>query len=286
MPTTGIAAAELRKEIASYAVNEGNPFLIAYYKSTGTSIQSVPLHVIRYDRSSNSLARATTRTADAAFTDLSPLARGDCLGSALRISERYGRIYLDTHIGPSAGCVLVFSRQLSLEAALSGALVAVLDSDCAVLEENEIHFASVSPLHLKVIDFKRHSTSRIYPPPSDHFRDQYSERLRTHMPSHRWCAQTNSQCDPLNFDCELDWPVAVDATSKSFAFIAQFDSGGFGPAAARYVSPERVSYIYRLEDGHWKHTEAPTADLRQTWNVTTLDELVSLPSSALFDRVH
>ena len=284
VPLASMLHAELQQEIISYAVATGNPFLLAYYDYSGTSALSGPLHLIRYDRSHPLLTRTAVSKLDAAFSDFPSEIRNDCLGSVLKISEKYGRIYVDTHINPSAGCVLVFSLHLSLKAALSGALTAALDPTYAILEMNEVHFTSVSPLRLKVVDFERRSTNQIYPPDPDPFRNEYAQRIRAHMPSKAWCAQTNSQCDPLNFDCELDRPVAVNAASKSFAFIAHFDSGGFGADAARSVPPERVAYVYRLENRLWKHNEARAADLRWRWGVDSIQELVSLPSSVLFDQ--
>lgn len=79
-------------------------------------------------------------------------------------------------------------------------------------------------------------------------------------------------------------PMAVNSALKSFGFVARFDSGGFGPDAERYVSPERVAYVYRLKDGLWQHREIAVAEMRRNWRVTTIDEAVALPSGALFEN--
>ncbi len=284
VPTASIPAVELQRKVTSYAVNARDPFLLAYYEETGAAALSFPLRLIRYSRSRHSLVRSALDTFNAPFSDLSPIGPDVCLGSALKISEEYGRVYLDTHIGPSAGCVLVFSNRLSLEATLSGAFLGVLDRDCVIVAENEIHFASVSPMRLKAIDLRRRAKAHIYPPRPDTLRDRYSDLIRAHMPPRRWCAETNSQCDPLNFDCELDSPVAVNSAAMSFGFIACFDSGGFGPDAAHYVPRECVAYLYHLENGVWQHRETPAAQIRQTWGVATVEEAISSRSHVLFRK--
>jgi hypothetical protein len=73
---------------------------------------------------------------------------------------------IDTHINPSAGCVLILKSDLSFSAGLFGWVVAKIDGNI-VFEGNAIHFAPTHPARLSIFDPRRAMLSPIYPEKTD-----------------------------------------------------------------------------------------------------------------------
>lgn len=279
IPIQKFTEQELRQEIASYAISEDDPFLLAYYVDDRLGGLQPPLHVIRFARRTEELRRAD-------LTDIGALFQGDvrmnCLGSALRIREDHGTIYIETHLTPSAGCIIVLSPVLSFKTALSGWLLGFLGSDYAIVRRSEIHFQSVHPLHIGVLDLKRNRSVEVYPPKEDNLRREYSQLIQPHI-TKQWCMDNNAPCDPENFDTELNGGLAVNETARVFGFEATFDASGFGESAEKQVRPRTVTYIFRERGGKWQYREFDPAELRRRFGVLGLQELVTRNPGAVFD---
>jgi hypothetical protein len=271
VPTGRFAALELSQKIASYAISKDEPFLLAYYTDNGSGRLKLPLHVIRYSRATGDLRQA----------DLQNVGGMDWPGDALRIREHSDAIYIETHLTPSAGLVIVLSSDLSFEAALSGWVVGLLGADYAIVQRSETHFASVHPLHIDVFDLKRNRLTQVYPFADDPVRRQFARLLRPHIVT-QWCMTHNAQCDPRNFDAGLDGQAAVDEKSVVFGFAASFDAEGFGEAAQNQVGPQSAVYIFRLRGGTWEHRVFRPGQLQPLFGVTSIAELVSEKPDAAF----
>jgi hypothetical protein len=282
VPTELFSESELAGPITSYAISSENPFLLAYYVDDGSGILKLPLHVIRYDRGTGDLRRADLRDINALFQWKLPL---DCLGSALQILEHRDLIYIDTHGGPSAGCVIVLSSTLAFKEALSGWLVGLIGADYAIVRGSEIHFMSVHPMHIEVLDLKRNRSTEVYPYRDDPQRRQFSRLIEPHI-SEKWCVESNAQCDPENFDTDLQDKVIVNETARAFGFLAQFDPGGFGDAAEKQVAPRTVAYIFRERGGRWEHREFEGSQLQRLLGGTSFDELISKNPDFPFQSAH
>jgi hypothetical protein len=244
---------ELTKKITSYAENKsGKSYFLAFYDDHGDGLLHLPLRLLRYQPSSGSITQAAIQRLLAPFGDTPHELPDLCAGSVLDIHEAAGNLFVSTHINPSAGCELIFSEQFELQASFTGWLLANLRSGQVLLHENEIHFASQHPMRLKAADLVHRKVRELYPPAVDPLRSDYASQLRSHMPPGSWCRDSNSMCDPSEFDCELDGRVAVSPDSESFAFIAVFDPGGFGKGAEDAVGRERVAYVYRLDKSGWR----------------------------------
>jgi hypothetical protein len=270
VPTELFPESELGGKITSYAISSENPFLLAYYVDDGSGILKPPLHVIRYDRVTGDLRRADLRDINALFQGKLPL---DCLGSALQIREHSDRIYIDTHDNPSAGCVIVLSSTLALEAALSGSLLGLIGADYAIVQGSEIHFMSVHPMHIEILDVKRNQSTQLYPYKDDPQRRQFSRLIEPHI-SEKWCIESNAQCDPGNFDTNLQGKVIVNDAAEAFGFLAQFDAVGFGDAAEKQVTPRTVAYIFRERGGRWEHREFEGRQLQRLLSEMSFDEVI------------
>ena len=149
--TNQFAEAELAQKITSWAASsDEEPFLLAYYTDDGSGLLRAPLHIIRYDSKTRNLRRADLQEIAALFDGT---VRMDCLGSALAIGEHRGVIHINTHGGPSAGCLLLLSQQLALKTTLSGWLLGMVGDEYALVQRSEIHFAAVHPMRIAVYDF-------------------------------------------------------------------------------------------------------------------------------------
>jgi hypothetical protein len=279
IPTQKFAEPELHQAITSYAVSHGDPFLLAYYVDDGSGRLHSPLHVIRYAHKTEDLRRADVQDIEALFQGQ---VRMDCLGSALRVRESHETIYIETHGGPSAGCVIVLSPALAVKTALSGWLLGTLEPDYAILRHSEIHFKAVTALHVEVYDTKRNRTVEVYPPKQDRLRQQYSRLIAPHI-SDKWCMVNDAECDPQDFDTDVMGDVAVNEAAKVFGFEAEFDAEGFGDAAKQQVSPRSVVYVFRQRGGLWQSRELEPAQLQRRFGVSSVQELVTRSSNAAFE---
>ncbi len=276
VPTSQFSDADLAAKITSWAASsDDEPFLLAYYTDDGSGYLRAPLHVIRYD-----LANRTLRRTDLLANRTPPM---DCVGSALGIGEHRGIIHIETHVTPSAVCLLLLSPHLALRTTLYGGLLGMLGERCAIVQRNEIHFAAVHPMRIAVYDLRLDRLTEVYPPVQDAYRRQFSRALQSHMPSDDWCRIANAQCDPRNFDAELVDTVAVNEAAKVFGFVARCDAGGFGDEGATPVKPLEVAYVYRLRAGRWEHREFLPERLMDLFGVETVGELVSRKPQAAFE---
>jgi hypothetical protein len=272
IPTQQVAASELAGKITSYAASDGDPFLLAYYVDNGSGLLGSALQVMRYGRSTGSFRSAAVRETDTPIQSELPMEV--CLGSALDIREYRDVVYIDMHLSPSAGCVLVLSPRLELKAALSGWLLGLIGSEYAILQRSEIHFASVHPMRVAIYDLRRNRSTVVYPYPGDPQRRQFSRWLKPHI-SEQWCLENNAQCDPENFDTELVGNVIVNEAGKVFGFRAQFEAGGFGAAAEKQVPDRTVGYIFRERGGRWEHREFDAWQFQRLPGGMSFDELIT-----------
>ncbi len=279
VPAGPFSKSELRQKIAGYGVSKGRPFLLAYYVDDGSGQLRPPLHVIRYDPGSKKLRRANFGEIKALFLDE---IRMNCLGSALDISEFDGIVYIDTHYNPSAGCVIVLSSALELKTAISGWRLGVLGAEYAVIRRSEVHFMSVHPLHLTVYDVAGNRSTDIYPYKGDPQRLRYSKMIAP-LISKDWCMKYNAQCDPENFDVDLQGLLAVNPSVRLFGFQAIFDAAGFGDTVPRAVHPQAVLYVFRERRAGWEHREYEAREFQQLFGSLNLEDLIRDSPDRLFE---
>jgi len=130
LPVAATKLENLDKNITSGAeLDDESQFLIAYYIDDGTSALNPPLYLERFDRKQGSWKNATLGKAETRWQDIDV----PCLGSVMNISAIGGRYFLDTHINPSAGCVLILSREMKLESTLYGWSGASAQKRCSII---------------------------------------------------------------------------------------------------------------------------------------------------------
>lgn len=144
------------RQITSYAVaSEKAWFAIAYYWFDGTDWLPPELRIRTLDR----------RTGRWRHAILSGEHRRG--GSVLRIARRPGVIYLDLHINPSAGELVVLSEDLKVKKSLYGSSSLILPDGRVVYANSMVHFAPAHPGSISLYDPRTGRDVRLYPATPD-----------------------------------------------------------------------------------------------------------------------
>jgi hypothetical protein len=173
------SVSHLGDPISSYTVlGTDREFLIAYYLTSPQNELRFPLFLAR-------LNKRTGKWDERALTDLKvKFSAGskqenhhECLGSAMRLENRNGWYHLDLHLTPSAGCLVVLNRGLTVHRILTGGSAGLFNSGLLVYERNMVHFATVHAATLLLYDPATGRSQQIYPLENDPFRKNFSNRL-------------------------------------------------------------------------------------------------------------
>ncbi len=203
--------------------------LVAYYLGDGRGHLVPPLLVSRLDKR----ARAWKTV------EVSGLAAGpgmvECAGSVTDAHAGRDHVYLDIHLSPSAGCLLVLSRDLAVRVALRGWFLGVFRDGTIVYHRSQVHFAPTHPAEVALYDVRRRQDRTILPmPPHQPARQAHIERLRPVYADQAWCAARNHHCDPERFDSRLVGRPALDDATGALAFVVAFDNTVFWTEAERW----------------------------------------------------
>lgn len=148
----------LDKRITSYAVvQNAEQFLIAYYVDDGSGALTEPLFVDRYDAAAHGWTSTKITRADPKVAD------SWCLGSAVSLRASPTGYYLGTHVNPSAGCTIVLSQDLTVQAVLTGWVLAVFGDGTIVYQRSQVHFAPTHYAEISLYDGTRARDVQIYP---------------------------------------------------------------------------------------------------------------------------
>ena len=154
------------------------------------------------------------------------------LGSAVRIRHSASRVYIDTHVSPSAGAILVLTRDLRPEATLWGWSLAVLAGETLLYHRSMVHFAPTHSAELWVYDPRTRSDSVLVPgKPQSTTRARYVTLVRTlySIAGPDWFRKNNHHMDPERFDSALRDSIVVSESGQAFAGIFVW-GGTTGPA--------------------------------------------------------
>jgi hypothetical protein len=199
----------------------------------------------------------------------------DCLGSVLSIARNGGWHYLNLHFNPSAGCLLILNRDLTVSQTLGGWTVAFFHSGLLVYEGDMVHFADVHPETLFLYDPAQHKTLQIYPQKNDPFRDNFSTRLEKAI-DHQRCAENNLACEPDRFTSQID-SVEVNDETKSLAFHVSFEPDGFVLREEAETSgnwnDDHYVYVYRVHPFQWR--QFSVYDLKPKFGTDSLKGLLT-----------
>jgi len=249
VPVQGADLTNLDKPITSGAeLNNDSAYLIAYFVAEESNTLDAPLFVHRYDKHEKTWASSALPEAPAAAQDLDV----PCLGSVLSITEFQGLYLLDTHLNPSAGCILILTNDLKWKTSLYGWFLAGLGKNRIIYHRSQIHFAAAHPMEMGMYDLVAGRDATIFPPkPDPPIRARLTQQLGEFFASHRdWCNANNHPCDPASFDSALVDNVAVSAEQDALAFVVSYDAIQDFPGDKPPTGPTAVLYVYRhLNDG-------------------------------------
>ena len=252
LPLAGARLANLEKKITSGAqLDDADQFVIAYYLEDASGDLNPPLFLDRYDKKSKewqSTALPDAQTKSPGIDDV-------CFGSVLDIKASSGRFFLDTHINPSAGCLLVLSPDLKLEASLDGWLLGQLGANLLVYHRSEVHFAPVHPAEIALYDLHSKRDVIIFPPKTPTpIRAARTAQLREfYKPNEAWCQKNDDPCDPESFDSDLQGPLVLNEADSALAFLVSYEQIQFVQGDLQKPSgPKDVLYVYRRLDDEAK----------------------------------
>lgn len=278
LPVAGSKLANLDKRIASNAeieFDDHSQFVIAYYLKDETGFFRPPLFVDRYHKRNKEWQSVALPNAQAKSPDSDEI----CFGAVLDAKAVGSRLILDTHINPSAGCLLVLSANLKLEASLYGWHLGQLGPDLLLYQRSEVHFAPVHPVEVAVYDLRTKRDETIFPPkiPTP-IRQARAAQLREFYKSHEeWCRKNNDPCDPEYFDSELEEDVAPSAVESAVAFLVSYEQIQFVEGDVQKPSgPKDVLYVYRNVDDPAKmeFREMLWSDAKARFGDVTLQSLL------------
>lgn len=255
-------------------VSSASQFVIAYYDDNGTDVLKPPLHLLRYDRSTQQWYSRDLGEGEVKAPFTSSTQRGgtsnliECLGSA-SVRAVADMLLVSTHLNPSAECTMILRPDLSLVSAFSGWEVAAIGS-VIVVERSETHFAATHPLRLATIELATGIEHDLFPRPDDRVRSDFRHRLAA-LADYRWCREHNAPCDPQQMSTELG-KVAVNAEAKAVAFEVTFDSEAFGPKADSEIGSEKYFYVFELNP--LRYREFDEFDMQSMFGAATPERLV------------
>ncbi len=252
IPPDPQAAGDAARPITSYAFHDdARTFLIAYYWDDAGGVLRAPLRLSRYEKGQGQWRHVTVPAAQMKGGE------ADCLGSVTAIHPTDNAFYLDLHLTPSAGCVLILSKDLSealeVRAALYGWFLAEFADGTVVYHNSQVHFAPTHAAEISLYQPRSGRSVRIYPQkPYQAVRAAHIEKARAAYSDENWCRERNHHCDPELFDNRLLGIVEINDRTRALAFVARFDNTVSGPDAARRGAnaPEftEVLYVYRNVD--------------------------------------
>jgi hypothetical protein len=276
LPVAGAKLENLDKNITSGAIlDDESQFLIAYYIDDGTSALNPPLYLERFDRKQGSWKGATLEKAEARSENMDV----PCLGSIMNVTAVGNRFFFDTHINPSAGCMLIVSSDLQLEACLYGWLVGRLGSETVIYHRSQIHFAPVHPAEIAVHDLRTKDDVTLFPPRQESpIRQARTQRLQSfYKGNQEWCNKNNDPCDPAYFDSALEGPVATNTKEQALAFLISYEQIQLVQGELQKPDgPKDVLYVYRRvgEEGKMEYREMLLEDAKKRFGELSLQNLL------------
>jgi hypothetical protein len=271
----GTRLVNLDKKITSGAeLDDATQFVIAYYVEDGTSRLNTPIFLERLDRKTGKWQSARLGDPAVKVKDMDV----NCMGSVLSVRTLGDRILLDTHLSPSAGCVLILSEDLKVQASLYGWIVARLGDDELVYQRSQVHFAPVHSAELAIYDLQGKRDVTIFPrKPFQAIRQarivQLQEFYRTRL---AWCRENDDPCDAEEFDSSLAGEVISDQREQALAFVISYKQTQVFSGDQKPSGPAEVVYVYRHvnDEAKMEYREMLSSDVKARVGDIALERLL------------
>lgn len=265
----------LDKPITSGAqLDDSARFVIAYYIDDGSNALRPPLYIDRYDRKLQKWESVALGQAHSKSSDIDV----NCLGSVLSISALGDRLLLDTHLSPSAGCALILSQNLKVEAGVYGWYLGQIGGDEIIYHRSEIHFASEHPAEIALFNLRTKRDLTLFPrKPYQAIRLALIAQLKEFFQTHEdWCNKFNDPCDPDWFDSSLEGEVATGAEKDALAFVISYEQQAFPREIQKPSGPKNVLYVYRHvnDEAKMEYREMLLTEAKERFGDMPLQELL------------
>ena len=161
-------------------------------------------------------------------------AEGIPIESVIAVHRTPRHILVDTHINPSAGTIVVLSRDWKPVTTLPGWVLRVLPGGTILYHRNNVHFAPTHWAELWTWDPETSRDTRLYPnPPWDSIRRAYVDTVKAiyRRAGPAWFKANNHHMDAERFDTRLGDTVVVSPSGGALAFAIAFGGGEGSPAA-------------------------------------------------------
>lgn len=277
VPVPLVAILHLDSRITSYAtLNDDQEFLVAYYLDNPKNELRFPLFVAQFNRQSGQWRHAElNNTKVQIFGATDHVIQDDCLGSVLDISRHGDNYFLNLHFNPSAGCLLILNKDLTVSHTLAGWPAAFFKSGSFAWIGDMVHFSDIHAETLFLYDPVTHKSQQVYPQKSDPLRDDFSTRLEKVINKNQ-CAENNWACEPDRFATEIG-SVEVNDESHALAFHAAFETEGFltreeTDRSGQWYDDDYV-YFYQFNPLRWR--ESSIYDLKPKFGTDSLKELLA-----------
>lgn len=240
---------DLDHPITSYAtLNDHDVYLIAYYWDLPSGRLEDPLRILSFDRQTAEWQNAQLMLGS------DQIGHSECVGSVLHAHALPNAFLLDTHINPSAGCLLILERNLAFRNALYGWYLAAVGDTQIVFQRSEVHFAAVHPAELALYNLSTNQETTLFPrKPFQRIRAEFTAKLDDFYRTHQeWCNENNDPCDAESVDSMLDGEVAISVTQHALAFVISYEHIQDSVGPVRKPDGPEVVYVYRHIDDEAK----------------------------------
>jgi hypothetical protein len=161
------------------------------------------------------------------------------------IRQTARHVFIDTHTNPSAGRIIVLTRDVKRVITLDGWVLRVLPGDVVLYHRSSVHFAPTHWVELSTWDPATGRDHPLYPSePPDSLRRAYVDTVRSiyRRVGEPWFHANNHHMDPERFDSRLGDTIVVSSSGRSVAFMVTFGGGERTPAA---TPPLEVAVVCR-----------------------------------------
>jgi hypothetical protein len=236
--TTGTLP-NLDKPITSgSSLNDPARYVAAYYLDDGTNALNGPMFIDKYDQKAGTWKSAALNGNNFSI---------NVMGSVQDIQASAESLFVDTHISPSGGCLLILSQDLKPRGALFGWYLARFRDDSLVYQRGEVHFAAVHPTELALYNWRTKRDTALFPrKPFQAIRLAHIQELREFFSTRReWCKKNNDPCNPEEMDSTLVGDIAINDLEHALAFLISYEQIQITEGDQKPSWPGKVVYVIR-----------------------------------------
>ncbi|HEY4612237.1 MAG TPA: hypothetical protein VII11_04585 [Bacteroidota bacterium] len=225
--TRGVSGDELDRTITSYGVeNADDLFIIGYFRlATDKNVLDDSVRILVFDKR---LARWSDTVMPRDRQSTVEGVASWSLGSVLEIRHSSRYLYLDTHLSPSAGIILLLTRELQPVTTLFGWTLRLLPGGRLLYHRGMVHFAPTHPAEVWIFDERATRDTVLYPrKPYEPIRRAYIDTVRTiyERLGEDWFMKNNHHMDPEQFGSSVNEPIVASDDGNAIAFVAHFGVG-------------------------------------------------------------